>query len=100
MVEVLAAALIGANFAFEATSFFDAEGAPPGVGQLLLAIDPAAFAGQEAFLDRFAVLAAALEQDPGARLPGTRRLALRDAAARDGVTVDAALLDQVRALSA
>ena len=100
IVEVLAVALTGANFAFEATSFFDAKGPPPGVGQFLLAIDPAAFAGSDAFLDRFAVLATAIEQDAGARLPGTRRLARRDAAARDGVTVDAKLLEEVRSLGA
>ena len=41
MVEVLAVALTGARFGFEASSFFDAEGAPPGVGQLLVAIDAA-----------------------------------------------------------
>ena len=100
VVEVLSVALTGANFAFEATSFFDDKGPPPGVGQLLLAIDPAAFAGSDVFLDRFAVLASAIEQDPGARLPGTRRLALREVAARDGVTVDARLLDEVRQLGA
>lgn len=100
MVEVLAAALTGANFSFEATSFFDDKGPPPGVGQLLLAIDPAAFTGSEAFLDRFTVLADAIEQDPGARLPGTRRLALRESAARDGIAVDAKLLNEVRALGA
>lgn len=99
MVEVLAVALTGANFAFEATSFFDDKGPPPGVGQLLIAIDPAAFAGSEVFLDRFAVLVAAIEQDPGARLPGTRRLSLREAAARSGVAVDAGLLDEVRRLA-
>ncbi|HEX7072870.1 MAG TPA: Ldh family oxidoreductase [Hyphomicrobiaceae bacterium] len=99
MVEVLAVALTGANFAFEATSFFDDKGPPPGVGQFLLAIDPAAFAGSEAFLDRFAVLASAIGQDPGARLPGSRRLALRKAAARNGVAVDSKLLDEVRALA-
>src|SRR5690606_35822515 len=98
VVEVLSVALTGANFAFEATSFFDDKGPSPGVGQLLLAIDPAAFAGSDVFLDRLAVLASTIEQDPGARLPGTRRLALREAAARDGVTVDARLRELVRAL--
>ena len=71
----------GANFAFEATSFFDDKG-PPSGRQLLLAIDPAA-CRPDVFLDRFAVLASAIEQDPGARPPGTRRLALREVAARD-----------------
>jgi (2R)-3-sulfolactate dehydrogenase (NADP+) len=99
MVEVMAAALTGANFAFEASSFLDEKGAPPGVGQVLIAIDPAAFAGNEAFLARCAMLAAAIEGDPGARLPGSRRLALREKAAREGVRVESKLLEDVRRLA-
>ena len=99
MVEILAVALTGARFAFEASSFFDADGPPPGVGQLLVAIDADAFAGREAFLDRIAVLARAIEGDTGTRLPGSRRLALREKAQREGVTVDARLLAEVRALA-
>jgi (2R)-3-sulfolactate dehydrogenase (NADP+) len=99
MVELMAAALTGANFAFEASSFLDDKGAPPGVGQLLIAIDPAAFAGNEAFLARCAVLASAIEGDPGARLPGSRRLALREQAAREGVRVESKLLEEVRRLA-
>jgi len=99
MVEVLAAALTGAAFGFEASSFFDAEGAPPGVGQLLIAIDPGGFAGAEAFADRVQVLARMIEGDAGARLPGSRRLALREKARREGVSVSATLLAEVRALA-
>lgn len=88
MVEVLAVALVGARFGYEASSFFDDKGGPPGVGQWLLVIDPDAFAGREPFLDRFAALVAMVEGD-GARLPGTRRIALRQEAERSGVTVDA-----------
>ena len=73
MVEVLAVALTGANFGFEASSFFDAEGGPPGVGQLLIAIDPGAFAGRDAFLDRVARWRRPIEGE-GARLPGSRRI--------------------------
>ncbi|HEY5832160.1 MAG: Ldh family oxidoreductase [Hyphomicrobiaceae bacterium] len=97
MVEVLAVALTGANFGFEASSFFDAEGGPPGVGQLLIAIDPGAFAGRDAVLDRVARLAQAVEGE-GARLPGSRRLAAREKARAEGVTVDAKLLAEVRQL--
>ena len=42
MAERLCADLRRANCAFEATSFFDADSAPPGLGQSLIAIDPAA----------------------------------------------------------
>ena len=99
MVEVLAVALTGARFSSEASSFFDAEGQPPGVGQLIIAIDADAFAGREAFLDRLAVLARTIEADTSARLPGSRRLAAREKARREGVAVDAGLLAEVRALA-
>ena len=99
MVEVLAAALTGANFAFEATSFFEAEGPPPSVGQLLLAIDPGVFSGGSGFAERVGLLAAAIEQDGGARVPGARRRALREEALREGIKVDARLLDEVGAIA-
>jgi (2R)-3-sulfolactate dehydrogenase (NADP+) len=86
MVEVLAACLPGANLAFEASSFLDGNGPPPATGQLLLAIDPSAF-GHAQFGERIATLAAAVERQPGARLPGTRRLANRSRAARDGIII-------------
>jgi hypothetical protein len=40
---LLAGGLTGANFATEASSFLDAEGPPPGTGQLFIAIDANAF---------------------------------------------------------
>jgi (2R)-3-sulfolactate dehydrogenase (NADP+) len=86
MVEVLAACLTGANLAFEASSFLDGEGSPPATGQLLLAIDPAAF-GHARFGERMAALIGAIERQPGARLPGTRRLANRSRAVRDGIVI-------------
>src|SRR3546814_8635460 len=76
MVEILSASLLGANHAFEASSFFTAEGPPPGVGQFLLAIDPGPLSGGS-FAERIEVLVAALEDQPDARLPGSRRPASR-----------------------
>lgn len=95
MVELLAAGLMGANFAHEASSFFDADGPPPGVGQLILALDPDAFSSMARA--RIDDLADAMAQQPGARLPGARRDDLRKAAA-DGLQVDDALLAQIDAL--
>ncbi len=86
MVEALAACLPGANLAFEASSFLDGDGPPPATGQLLLAIDPKAF-GHAQFGERMAALVGAIEQQQGARLPGTRRLANRARAARDGIAI-------------
>ncbi len=95
MVELLAAGLTAAHFAGETSSFLNAEGPPPGTGQLLIAFDPAAFGGTS---EHFAALAAAIEAQPGARLPGARRLALREKAAREGVTVSEAVLAEIAAL--
>lgn len=96
MVELLAAGLTGSHFAAEASSFLDAEGPPPGTGQLILALDPAAFG--DTGLNRFADLAEAIEDQPGARLPGRRRLSLRAKAASEGLSVAEGLLREIEAL--
>jgi (2R)-3-sulfolactate dehydrogenase (NADP+) len=87
MVEVLAAALVGAHYAFEASSFLDAEGGPPRTGQLVLALDPAGFGSAAGFSGRMSLLAQAIEEQPGARLPGSRRLALRAKAQAEGLAL-------------
>jgi (2R)-3-sulfolactate dehydrogenase (NADP+) len=93
MVELLAAGLTGANFAAEASSYLDAEGPPPGTGQLLIAFDPAPFGGDA--VARFSVLAASIEAQKGARLPGSRRLAAREKAKADGVEISDALMREI-----
>ena len=98
MVEVLAAALTGARFGFEASSFFTAEGEPPAVGQFLIAIDPRVFSG-DGFAQRLEALIGAILGQQGTRLPGARRLALRAESARDGVVIPAVLYDELKALS-
>lgn len=98
VVEILSASLIGANHAFEASSFFTADGPPPGVGQFLLAIDPAKMSGGT-FFERLEVLVAALEDQEGARLPGSRRLGSREKAERDGLSVPTVLLNEIRELA-
>lgn len=86
MVELLAAGITGGRFAAEASSFLDAEGPPPGTGQLILAIDPVALGGPQAAA-RCAALAALIEAEPGARLPGSRRLEARARAEREGLDI-------------
>lgn len=96
MVELLAAGLTGSNFAAEASSFLDAKGPPPGTGQLIVAFDAQAIAGP-GVLQRFAALAASIEGQPGARLPGTRRLVAREQAGIQGLTIPDALLADIEA---
>lgn len=96
MVELLAAGLTGARFAGEASSFLDAQGDPPGTGQLVLAIDARAFSRDAP--ERFAQLARSIEDQDGARLPGARRFAQRARAASEGIAVCASLLAQIEGL--
>lgn len=95
MVELLAAGLVGAAFAGEATSFLDAVGGPPGTGQLIVALDAQAFSGDAPA--RFSVMAAMIEDQDGARLPGTKRLAARARAQAAGITVSESLLAEIEA---
>ncbi|MBX3577189.1 MAG: Ldh family oxidoreductase [Rhizobiaceae bacterium] len=99
MVELLAAALTGASFSADQSSFFDDDGPPPGTGQLLIAIDPKAFGGVRA-VARFSEMAETIAAMPGARVPGARRRELRAKLARDGIPVDAALIDDIRKIGA
>lgn len=96
MVELLAAGLVGAAFAGEATSFLDAVGGPPGTGQLMIALDAQAFSGDA--LERFAVMAAMIEEQDGARLPGTKRLAARARAVAEGINLSESLLAEIEAV--
>ena len=91
MVEILAAALVGAHFGFQASSFLDDKGGPPDTGQLILAIDPHAMGGNW-FDERMRALAHAIEAQDGTRLPGVRRLALRAKARAKGIEMPAELL--------
>ncbi len=91
MVEILAAALVGAHFGFQASSFIDAVGGPPDTGQLILAIDPHAMGGNW-FDERMRLLAHAIEAQEGTRLPGVRRLGLRAKARAEGIEVADGLL--------
>lgn len=97
MVELLVTALIGANFGFEASSFFVDEGNRPRIGQAFIVVDPGALAGREAYLERVEVLVAEMLKDDGVRLPGARREALRRKAQSDGLAVADAMLASLRA---
>lgn len=95
MVEILAVTLTGANYSYEATSFFDAEGAPPGVGQFMIAVDPESAAGP-VFGARLEELLGAIAEQPGARLPGSRRFEARRAVqAEGGIAIPSHLVAEI-----
>lgn len=96
VVEILAAMFNGATASYQATSFFEATGAPPRVGQTLIAIKPRSgtdFAGQ------LEALLAMIEHMEGARLPGIRRLAAIKTARENGLTVPTHYIDLARKLA-
>ena len=97
VVELLVTALIGANFGFEASSFFVDAGNRPRIGQTFIVIDPDALAGREGFLDRVEVLVREMLVDDGVRLPGARREALLRAAQANGIDVPDAVLQSLQA---
>lgn len=99
MVELLAAGLTGATLAADAGSFLNAEGAPPGTGQILIAIDPGALGGAAAG-ERIAALAAGFDDNGTARLPGRRRQQIATERRAEGIAIDEALLAKIRALGA
>lgn len=97
VVELLVTALTGAQFGFEASSFFVDEGNRPRIGQAFLVIDPAAMAGRDVFAERMETLVREMLVDEGVRLPGARREDLRRQAQVQGLQVPDALLAQWRA---
>ena len=98
MVEILSVALTASNFGFEASSFFTAEGPPPGVGQLLIALAPDPLSAGR-FEERLEVLLGSVYNQEGTRLPGDRRLGARRRAFSDGLSVDDRLLAKIQSLA-
>jgi (2R)-3-sulfolactate dehydrogenase (NADP+) len=98
MVEILAAALTGSHFGFEASSFFEGEGEAPAVGQLLLGFAPGPLSGDR-FSERLETLADAITDQPGARLPGSGRDDLRQRARQVGLTISDTLFDELSLLA-
>ena len=97
VVELLVTAVIGAQFGFEASSFFVDEGNRPGIGQSFIVIDPGALAGNAGYLSRVEVLVTEMLSDDGVRLPGARREALHRRAQAEGLEVADTLLASWRA---
>ncbi len=95
MVEILSASLTNSNHAFEASSFFEAEGPAPGIGQSFILINPASFNPEfPATLER---LVRHITDQPGTRLPGARRFALREQKKAEPMEIPDALYEKIAA---
>lgn len=72
LVELLAAALTGSRLSADVPPLKSPAGPPHDLGQFYIVIDPAGFSG-DGFYDRLTELAASIQDQPGARLPGAAR---------------------------
>jgi (2R)-3-sulfolactate dehydrogenase (NADP+) len=96
MVETFAAALAGATLGKDASPFSGTAGGPPRTGQFFIAVAPDSFSGG-VFDARMSGLTQAITDQPGTRLPGSRRRSNRPRHERDGVEVEEALIERIEA---
>ncbi|MEG3175772.1 Ldh family oxidoreductase [Sphingomonas sp. RB3P16] len=101
MVELIAGPLIGDLTSAESLAADHGAGGSPLGGELIIAIDPAGFLGDqvEAQLARAETMFAAIEGQ-GARLPSQRRYAARVKSVAEGVRIPVQLLADINALGA
>jgi delta1-piperideine-2-carboxylate reductase len=99
MVELIAGPMIGDMTSVESLARDGGKGSAPLGGELVIAIDPARFAGPRE-QDRMQAAEALFEgiTGQGARLPSLRRYAARRRSESEGVQVPRALLEEVLAL--
>lgn len=95
MVEVMAAALSGGQFAMEDRSAEVSGAASANGGQTLIVIDPERTCGSS-LAERLADWTTGYLAAGGERLPGDGRLPRREASERHGIRVSRALLEQLR----
>jgi (2R)-3-sulfolactate dehydrogenase (NADP+) len=94
IVELLAAWATNATLSIHASSFADNAGGSPRTGQMFIALDPGPLAGEDSEA-RLATLFAAITGQPGARLPGDRRIAARVRAEAEGIAISTKLHERI-----
>ena len=99
MVELLAAALSGAQFGSEAGSFLTEEGPRSRVGHLFWLLDPDALAGSRVYQQRIETLIERMLVDEDVRLPGYRRHEIAAASESGGIALNRKLIEQLRVLA-
>jgi len=101
MVELLAGALVGDVFSFEASARDNQDGGPPEGGELIIAIDPQRCVGKDKQAGQLAhaeaLFARVLEQE-GTRLPSDRRYQARLRTPTEGITIPVSLFETLQEL--
>jgi len=101
MVELLAGALVGDVFSFEATARDNRDGGPPEGGELIIAIDRSrcvASSHQTGQLARAEALFTRILEQDGTRLPSDRRYEARRRTPTEGISIPASLFDTLQEL--
>ena len=97
MVDLLAGPLIGEVCSFEAGEQDIEDGGPATGGELVLALDPSRFGGEDAIAHGERLFARMLAQE-GVRLPGDRRLIARQETPEAGIEVPRVLHEKIEEL--
>lgn len=92
MAEVLAAAVTGSVNSLDVSAIKAPEGRPHNLGQFYFMVDPTAVSG-DAFWDRLGRLSDAVDEQPGARLPGSKTQDVTE------VTIAASVWEQAQTLA-
>ncbi|VEA73047.1 putative dehydrogenase [Serratia rubidaea] len=99
MVELLAGPLIGDMTSKESLAFDNQTGSSPYGGELIIAMDPQRFLGEQqaTYLAHAETLFSDMQQQ-GARLPGERRFRQRPLSEQHGIELPQALYEEIEAL--
>ena len=98
MVELLAGAMVGESFSFEAVARDNKDGGPVQGGQFIFAIDPTLVRGDDEWPEHSELFFKQIYAQDGPRLPGDRRYKNRAIHDLEGVEVSNLILDQIKAL--
>ena len=98
MIELLAGALVGDLFSYEASEVDPGDGGPPRGGELVIAIDPGKCSSGGNPIGHAEDLFARIREQEGARLPSDRRFAARRRTPADGVEIPRSLHDTIQTL--
>lgn len=95
IVEVMCAALAGANRGPQMGSFMENDGKPIGCGQFFIALEPKVFSGGLFHKQVAALIKSVVSQD-GARMPNARRTENQKRLKREGLPIDRLLYEKLR----
>ena len=98
IVEVMCAALAGANRGPQMGSFMANDGKPIGCGQFFIALDPERFSGG-VFTRQVTALVKSVTGQEGARMPNSRRTANQKRLAKEGLPIDRALYERLKSFA-